>query len=92
MRVVTLDELVARAGFDRVDWLLIDVEGSELSALQGASRTLRITKTVIIEVSASAGRSECRRILEQDQGLRVTAVERQTDATDYWRVERPIAG
>ncbi|MCI4319973.1 MAG: FkbM family methyltransferase [Thermoplasmata archaeon] len=89
VRIASLDDLVDRAGFERIDWLLIDVEGYELEVLRGASRTLARTKTVIIEVSASPGRSECRRILEEVHGLRVIAEEGQTETTDYWRAERP---
>jgi FkbM family methyltransferase len=37
----TIDHLVERGGVDRVDFIKLDIEGSELSALRGAERTLR---------------------------------------------------
>jgi FkbM family methyltransferase len=36
--------------FNKVDWLLIDVEGHELEVLESAVHTLSITKRIIIEV------------------------------------------
>jgi FkbM family methyltransferase len=38
--VVTIDGLVAELGLDRVDFIKLDIEGSERQALQGASDTL----------------------------------------------------
>lgn len=40
VETTTVDDLVERAGVERVDFLKLDVEGAELAALQGASRTL----------------------------------------------------
>lgn len=37
----TIDDLAAREGIERVDFLKLDIEGSELRALRGAERTLR---------------------------------------------------
>ncbi len=37
----TLDDFVQRSGIERVDYLKLDVEGHELSALRGAERLLR---------------------------------------------------
>lgn len=51
--VMTLDDLVSTHGVGRVDWLLIDVEGSELEVLEGARRTLRSTFVAIVEVSSA---------------------------------------
>lgn len=38
---ITLDDYVARAGLERVDLVKMDIEGSELAALEGAAGTLR---------------------------------------------------
>ncbi len=88
--IETLDDLVERSGFDHLDWLLIDVEGSELAALCGASKTLRKTHRVIIEVARAPWSQECRRILEVDHGFQITAEVRQTEFTDYWFAERSL--
>jgi FkbM family methyltransferase len=52
--VEELDELVHKMELSRVDWLKIDVEGSELDVLHGGSSTLHITRRVIIEVDAKS--------------------------------------
>lgn len=41
VRIETLDDMVARLGVGKVDFIKIDVEGSELAVLQGATETLR---------------------------------------------------
>ncbi len=40
VRTTTLDDFVQRAGIDRVDFVKMDVEGSELNVLNGARQTL----------------------------------------------------
>ena len=41
IETTTLDELVERNGLRRVNFLKLDVEGSELAVLRGATQTLR---------------------------------------------------
>ena len=41
VEAVTLDGFVERAGLDRLDLVKLDIEGAELSALQGARETIR---------------------------------------------------
>jgi FkbM family methyltransferase len=41
MTFTTLDELAARLGLARLDWVKIDVEGAEFGVLQGGEGTLR---------------------------------------------------
>lgn len=49
--VATLDGAVVAAGLERVDLLKIDVEGAELSVLQGAERTIeRHRPAVLVEI------------------------------------------
>jgi FkbM family methyltransferase len=38
---VSIDELVVDLGLARLDWIKLDIEGAEVDALRGASRTLR---------------------------------------------------
>jgi FkbM family methyltransferase len=41
IETIAIDDYVERAGLERVDFLKLDIEGSELDALRGAERTLR---------------------------------------------------
>ena len=49
VKSLTLDNLLENK-YHKIDWLKIDVEGSELSVLKGASNTLKITNNIIIEL------------------------------------------
>jgi len=49
VELTTLDVLRQRFGLGRIDLLKLDVEGSELAALDGGMETLRVTRTLIIE-------------------------------------------
>jgi FkbM family methyltransferase len=59
----TIDELVARSGLERLDLVKLDVEGSEVDALDGARATIeRFQPTILLEAEearlASQGRSK----------------------------------
>jgi FkbM family methyltransferase len=61
--VETVDELVARSGLERLDLVKLDVEGSEVDALDGAMATIeRFQPTILLEAEearlASQGRSK----------------------------------
>lgn len=45
----TLDSLLNKS-YENIDWIKIDVEGSELNVLNGAIQTLKITKNILIEL------------------------------------------
>jgi len=48
----TLDRIVEEEGLSRVDWIKIDVDGSEVKVLKGAFKTVRKSKpTMVIESS-----------------------------------------
>jgi FkbM family methyltransferase len=47
----TLDEVVAGAGFEEVDFLKLDVQGYELEVLKGSDRTLSNVEVIFMEVS-----------------------------------------
>jgi len=50
VHAVKLDTIVGKLALPRIDWLKIDVEGAEALVLKGASKTLEITRRLIIEV------------------------------------------
>jgi FkbM family methyltransferase len=50
VQMVRLDDLCASAGFGTIDLLKIDVQGYEARVLRGASKTLKQTERLIIEV------------------------------------------
>jgi FkbM family methyltransferase len=47
VRVETLDNVVAAAKLQRIDYIKMDIEGGELDALQGASRTLSECRPIV---------------------------------------------
>ncbi|MEB3302471.1 MAG: FkbM family methyltransferase [Cyanobacteriota bacterium] len=49
----SLDELAEEGLFERVDFIKIDIQGAELDAFLGASRTLRSTVAIVTEVEFS---------------------------------------
>ncbi len=49
VELTTLDALRQRFGLGRIDLLKLDVEGSELAALDGGLETLQATRTLIVE-------------------------------------------
>ena len=60
---VRSEKLDVLRSFNKVDWLLIDVEGHEVEVLEGAANTLSITKRIIIEVEL-ANREKVLKILD----------------------------
>ena len=46
----TLDNIIQDLGINRIDFLKIDIEGSEAVAIRGMKYTLKITKNIMIEV------------------------------------------
>lgn len=50
VRQRTMDELLAELRIERIDFLKLDVEGAELSALMGAQRTLAASPTAVLLV------------------------------------------
>jgi FkbM family methyltransferase len=55
IRTMKLDEFVAEHGINRLDLLKIDIEGAEVSLLQGAELTLkRLRPVIMIEINPSA--------------------------------------
>jgi len=87
VRVTTLDELTESFGPPNV--IKMDIEGAELRALSGASRTLAVHRTIILLSTHGYEQDEaCRRLL-RDAGYVVTT--RRDGAADgqYEVVARP---
>jgi FkbM family methyltransferase len=82
---VTLDELVDRERIQRIDWLKIDAEGHESQVLEGAARALRITRNLILEVTAG-NEERCRPHLAD---FHLKDVERGHPASN-WFLERSM--
>ena len=49
------DQLIARAGLDRIDFLKCDIEGGEFDLLHPGSSLLRMARQIAIEVHRAAG-------------------------------------
>jgi FkbM family methyltransferase len=49
IKVTTLDKLINSLGLTKIDFIKIDVEGSEYEVLMGANKALDITRSVLIE-------------------------------------------
>ena len=85
--VLPLDEILAEAGVDRVDWLMIDAEGYEAEILAGASSTLPRTQRVIIEVAGTPNGIACEGALQR-AGLTIREREAQNAVNSYWYATR----
>lgn len=48
VRTRTLDDICVTRGIAKIDFLKMDIEGAEIEALQGATRTLQITRKIVI--------------------------------------------
>jgi FkbM family methyltransferase len=77
----TLDNLVADLNLTVIDLLKIDVEGHEVSVLEGASEALNKTRKIILEVSR--GNEGICRILLREAGFDLVALE-ESDETSNW--------
>ncbi len=78
----TLDSIVAEYGLDNIDYIKMDIEGAEAKALQGAKRTLEITKNVIVEVHGKDKGEQCEKILS-DSGFKMNIVKKHNE-NYYW--------
>ena len=88
VRIETMDDLVARLGIQKVDFIKIDVEGSELKVLKGATKTLRdnrLNLAIAAYHDLETGEPELpqvRKLLE-DAGFKVKVIKDYVYATNY---------
>jgi FkbM family methyltransferase len=68
----TLDNIL---GEQRVDVMKIDVEGAEVSALKGATRTLKNLRKIIVEVHGASNSDKVMQILEDTHNFRSQIIE-----------------
>ena len=85
VRSATLDSLTSE--MERIDWLLVDVEGSENLVLQGGHRSLEITSTLIIEVWEKNDREVADMI--RDAGFNILSREYESPGVYYWLCRKP---
>jgi len=78
---LTLDDLVESVGLTRIDWLKVDVEGHEISVLEGAKAALRITRAMILEVNEST-KGACQQIVGS-AGFDLCLVEEGRPSTNW---------
>jgi len=81
IRVETLDTVMIEYSLQGIDWLLLDVEGSELAVLEGAARALEVTRRIIIELSEPT-REDVTALLNE-RGFRQAAFALQSARTAY---------
>jgi FkbM family methyltransferase len=86
--VTALDPVLADRGFGgRIEWLVLEAEGSEAQILEGAARTLGRTDRVLLAVVKGPHEDACRTLLAR-AGLIVVERARAGPETEAWRAER----
>ena len=88
VRIDTLDNLVAQLGIDKVDFIKIDAEGSELKVLQGATNTLRNNRlhlAIAAYHDLDTGEPELPQVckLLEDAGFRVQVIKGYVYADNF---------
>ncbi len=85
----TLDSLIDSLGLQIIDWLKIDVEGHEVSVLEGGRSALAKTRRLILEV-AQSNEKACKDIARK-AGLNLVSVEREmgTRVSSWLLVRKP---
>ena len=68
----TLDNIL---GEQRVDVMKIDIEGAEVSALKGGTRTLKKLRKIIVEVHGASNSDKVMQILEDTHNFRSEVIE-----------------
>jgi FkbM family methyltransferase len=93
VQIRSLDSLLAAGGIEPADFLKIDIEGAELTALQGAARLIAERKpSFLIEVHSRDLAIDCRDLLVA-AGYRTRFVQSEVrlGAADEYRVSHLVA-
>ena len=88
VRIETMDGMVALLEIDKVDFIKIDAEGSELKVLQGATNTLRNNRlhlAIAAYHDLDTGEPELPQVCEllEDAGFRVQVIKGYVYADNY---------
>ena len=79
-----IDDLIEQFGLEAPDLIKLDVDGHEFSVLQGAEKTLRLTKTRSVVMEMDSSRPEHTRRIEEwmsEKGFRVVSKHQHKDST-----------
>ncbi len=88
----TLDSIVSELGFNKVDFIKMNIEGAELEALQSAEQVLKSTKKVVVDAHHSRNGGEtwplvCQ--LLETKGFE-THVDKNTGVVYAWKKEADL--
>lgn len=86
--VVTLDGVPELVGHASIDWLLVDVEGSEADVLASGAATLARSRHVILEVWNEPANREAVESALTRAGFVVESRAKETSRTEYWHALR----
>ena len=87
IEVDTLDNITSELGFNKVDFIKMNIEGAELEALQGAKQVLRSAKKVVIDAHhVRDGGSTCHLVCQllEANGFE-TCIAKETETVYAWR-------
>ena len=87
IEVDTLDNIASELGFDKPDFIKINIEGAELEALQGAEQVLKSAKKVVIDAHHVRDGGPTWRLVYQlleAKGFK-TCVAKETETVYAWK-------
>jgi len=73
----TIDSIVSEFQLSHIDWMKIDVESVEVMVLEGSTKTLQITKNLILEIHSRKNAKECLKILKE-HGFHVEIIRKSS--------------
>lgn len=81
--VSTLDIIISNYDLKKIDYLLIDAEGSELNIIKGATQALGLTENIVIEVSYGQISNAVKDIINKN-GFEIVDRHMQSNKNEYW--------